>query len=174
MDISLLELCPTEGHKDMTGKFWVGSVNLFYVSDHMSGKPSRKLTFVLLLGPILLLYCLGTDVRAYILYMSKLQIIGKVNMETTGMWGLTLILFKDIKCFEIWAYFEGIGTNFNFEEPPEVCMHDITGRCNICQNWMVGLFTLRFHLNVNNCSGIRIKTIKIILQCIWGWFKLIQ
>jgi hypothetical protein len=24
-------------------------------------------------------------------------------------------------------------------------MHDITGRCNICQNWRVGLFTLRFH-----------------------------
>ena len=44
-----------EGHKDMTGKFWVGSVKLFYVSDQMSGKPSRKLTFVLLFGPILLL-----------------------------------------------------------------------------------------------------------------------
>jgi hypothetical protein len=35
-----------EGHKDTTGKFWVGSVNLFNVSDQMSGKPSRKLTFV--------------------------------------------------------------------------------------------------------------------------------
>jgi hypothetical protein len=48
-------------------------VNLFYVSDQMSGKPSRKLTFVLLFGPILFVYCLGTGVRAYILYMSKLQ-----------------------------------------------------------------------------------------------------
>ena len=38
---------PNEGHKDTTGKFRVGSVNLFnYVSDQMSGKPSRKLTFV--------------------------------------------------------------------------------------------------------------------------------
>jgi hypothetical protein len=55
----------------------------------------------------------------------------------------------------------------------KVCMRDITGRCKICQNWMVGLFTLRFHWNVKNCSGIRIKTIKIILQCIWGWLKLI-
>ena len=36
-------------------------------------------------------------------------------METIGMWGLTLIILKDIKCFQIWAYFEGIGINFNFE-----------------------------------------------------------
>jgi hypothetical protein len=36
-------------------------------------------------------------------------------METTGMWGLTLIILKDIKCFQIWAYFEGIGINFNLE-----------------------------------------------------------
>ena len=41
--------------------------------------------------------------------------IGKVKMETTGMWGLTLIILKDIKCFQIWAYFEGICINFNFE-----------------------------------------------------------
>jgi hypothetical protein len=40
------------------------------------------------------------------------KIIGKVKMETTGMWGLTLIILKDIKCFQIWAYFEGIGINF--------------------------------------------------------------
>jgi hypothetical protein len=44
--------------------------------------------------------------------------------------------------------------------------------CNICQKSRVGLFTLRFHWNFKNCSGIRIKTIKIILQCIWGGFKL--
>ena len=31
------------------------------------------------------------------------------------MWGLTLIMLKDIKCFQIWAYFEGLGINFNFE-----------------------------------------------------------
>jgi hypothetical protein len=43
------------------------------------------------------------------------KIIGKVKMETTCMWGLTLIILKDIKCFQIWAYFEGIGINFNFE-----------------------------------------------------------
>jgi hypothetical protein len=49
-------------------------------------------------------------------------------------------------------------------EPSKVCMRDITGRCNICQKSRVGLFTLRFHWNVKNCSGIRIKTIKIILQ----------
>jgi hypothetical protein len=36
-------------------------------------------------------------------------------METTGMWELTLIILKDIKCFQIWAYFEGISINFNFE-----------------------------------------------------------
>ena len=43
------------------------------------------------------------------------KIIGKVNMETTGMWGLTLIILKDIIFFQIGAYFEGIGINFNFE-----------------------------------------------------------
>ena len=43
---------------------------------------------------------------------------------------------------------------------------DITGRCNICQKSRVGLFTLHFHWNVKNCSGIRIRTIKIILQSI--------
>jgi hypothetical protein len=43
------------------------------------------------------------------------KIIGKVKMETTAMWGLTLIILKDIKCFQIWAYFEGIGISFNFE-----------------------------------------------------------
>ena len=117
------------------------------------------------------------------------KIIGKVKMETTGMWWLPQIILKDIKCFQIWAYFEGIGINFNFENfqnkifplfilrtirASKVCMHNITGRCNIFQNWRVGLFTLRFHWNVKNCSGIWIKTIKIILQCIWGWFKLIQ
>ena len=47
-------------------------------------------------------------VRAYVL-------LRKVKMETTGMWGLTLIILKDIKCFQIWAYFERIGINFNFE-----------------------------------------------------------
>jgi hypothetical protein len=36
------------------------------------------------------------------------------------------------------------------------------------------LFTLRFHWSVRNCSRIRIRTTKIILQSIWGWFKLIQ
>ena len=36
------------------------------------------------------------------------------------------------------------------------------------------VFTIRFNWTVKNCSGIRIKTIRIILQCVWGWFKLIQ
>jgi hypothetical protein len=39
---------------------------------------------------------------------------------------------------------------------------------------MVDLFTLRFHWNVTNCSGIRINNTRIILQCIWGGFILIQ
>ena len=52
--------------------------------------------------------------RIHILHV-KCKIIGKVKMETTGMWGLTLIILKDIKCFQIWAYFEGLGINFNFE-----------------------------------------------------------
>ena len=43
------------------------------------------------------------------------KIIGKVKMETTVMWGLTLIILKDIKYFQIWAYFKGIGINFNFK-----------------------------------------------------------
>jgi hypothetical protein len=43
------------------------------------------------------------------------KIIGKVQMETTGMWGLTVIILKDIKYFQIWAYFKGIGINFNFD-----------------------------------------------------------
>jgi hypothetical protein len=82
---------------------------------------SRKLTFVLLFGPILLLYCLGTGVRASGEFAhtyctcQNCKIIGKVKIETTGMWGLTLIILKYIKCFQIWAYFEGIGINFNFE-----------------------------------------------------------
>jgi hypothetical protein len=67
------------------------------------------------------MYCLGTGVRAsgefahtYCI-CQNCKIIGKVKMETTGMWGLTLIILKDIKCFQIWVYFEGIGINFNFE-----------------------------------------------------------
>ena len=66
-------------------------------------------------------YCLGTGVRASGEFAhtyctcQNCKIIGKVKMETTGMWGLTLIILKDIKCFQIWAYFEGIGINFNFE-----------------------------------------------------------
>jgi hypothetical protein len=31
------------------------------------------------------------------------------------MWVLTIIILKDIKCFQIWAYFERLGINFNFE-----------------------------------------------------------
>jgi hypothetical protein len=31
------------------------------------------------------------------------KIIGKVKIETTAMWGLTLIILKDIKCFQIWS-----------------------------------------------------------------------
>jgi hypothetical protein len=63
------------------------------------------------------------------------KIIGKVKMETTCMWGLTLIILKDIKCFQIWAYFEGIGINFNFEwfcnfdmynTDPSKCINDHT------------------------------------------------
>jgi hypothetical protein len=67
------------------------------------------------------LYCLGTGVRASGEFAhtyctcQNCKIIGKVQTETTGMWGLTLIILKDIKCFQIWAYFEGIGINFNFE-----------------------------------------------------------
>ena len=66
-------------------------------------------------------YCLDTGVRASGEFAhtyctcQNCKIIGKVKMETTGMWGLTLIILKDIKCFKIWAYFEGIGINFNFE-----------------------------------------------------------
>jgi hypothetical protein len=45
----------------------------------------------------------------------KGKIVGKVKMETTAMWVLTIIILKDIKCFQIWAYFERLGINFNFE-----------------------------------------------------------
>jgi hypothetical protein len=70
----------------------------------------------------ILAYRLGTGVRASgeFAHMygtcQNCKIIGKVKMETTGtcMWGLTLIILQDIKCFQIWAYFEGIGINFNF------------------------------------------------------------
>jgi len=31
----------------------------------------------------------------------KCKIIGKVKMETTAMLGLTLVILKDIKCFQI-------------------------------------------------------------------------
>ena len=106
----------------------------------------------------------------------KCKIIGKAKMETTTMWLLTIIIIKDIKCFQICAYFEGLGTNFlySFWEPSKVCMRDITERCNIYHKLRVGLLTLHFHWNVKNCSGIWIMTIKIILQSIWGRFKLIQ
>jgi hypothetical protein len=68
-------------------------------------------------------YCLGTGVRTSGEFAhtyctcQNWKTIGKVKMETTGMWGpgLTLIISKDIECFQIWAYFEGIGINFNFE-----------------------------------------------------------
>jgi hypothetical protein len=33
--------------------------------------------------------------RAYVFYMSNANIIGKVKMETTAMWGLTLIILKE-------------------------------------------------------------------------------
>jgi len=39
---------------------------------------------------------------------------------------------------------------------------------------MVGFFTLRCHWNVTNCRGIWINNTRIILQCIWGGFILIQ
>ena len=67
------------------------------------------------------IYCLGTGVHASGEFAhtyctcKNCKIIGKVKMETTGVWGLILIILKDIKCFQIWAYFEGIGINFNFE-----------------------------------------------------------
>jgi hypothetical protein len=55
------------------------------------------------------IYCLGTaGVRASGEFAhtyctcQNCKIIGKVKMETTGMWGLTLIILKDIKCFQIW------------------------------------------------------------------------
>jgi hypothetical protein len=38
----------------------------------------------------------------------------------------------------------------------------------------VGLFTFRCHWNVTNCCGIWINKTRIILQCIWGGFILIQ
>jgi hypothetical protein len=53
--------------------------------------------------------------RFSMIVFTNCKTIGKVKMETTGMWGLTLIILKDIKCFQIWAYFEGICINFNFE-----------------------------------------------------------
>ena len=67
------------------------------------------------------MYCLGTSVRASGEFAhtyctcQNCKIIGKVKMETTDMWGLTLIILTDIKCFQIWAYFQGICINFNFE-----------------------------------------------------------
>jgi hypothetical protein len=74
----------------------------------------------------------------------KCKIIGKAKMETTTMWLLTIIIIKDIKCFQICAYFEGLGTNFlySFWEPSKVCMRDITERCNIYHKLRVGLLTL--------------------------------
>jgi hypothetical protein len=96
--------------------------------------------------------------RTYVhfVFTCQLQNHWKNKMETTAMWGLTLIILKDIKCFLIWAYV------------------DITGRCNICQKSRVKpTLDFRFHWSVKNCSGIRIRTTKIILQSIWGWFKLI-
>ena len=44
---------------------------------------------------------------------AKCKIIEKVKMETTAMWVLTIIILKDIKCFQIWAYFEGPGAVFS-------------------------------------------------------------
>ena len=39
----------------------------------------------------------------------------KVKMETTAMWVLTIIVLKIINSFQIWAYFGGLGINFNFK-----------------------------------------------------------
>jgi hypothetical protein len=36
-------------------------------------------------------------------------------METNGIRGLTLIIYKDIKCFQIQVYFEGIMYKLNFK-----------------------------------------------------------
>jgi hypothetical protein len=68
-------------------------------------------------------------------------------MEIIGMWGLTLIILKDIKCFQIWAYFEGIGINFNFEN---------------FQNKIFPLFILRIIFAVINIDTIYVYLFKTI------------
>ena len=80
------------------------------------------------------------------------KIIGNVKMETTGMWGLTLIILKDIKCFQIWAYFEGIGINFNFEN---------------FQNKIFPLFILR---TIQRMHARYHRTLQHLLK-IEGWFE---
>ena len=75
-------------------------------STHFYGWEICKKTTYTVLAPVLAhTYCTCQNCK----------IIGKIKMETIGMWGLTLIILKDIKCFQIWAYFEGIGINFNIE-----------------------------------------------------------
>jgi hypothetical protein len=81
----------------------------------------------------------------------KCKIFGKVKMETTAMWGITLIILKDIKCFQIWAYFEGIGINFNFEN---------------FQNKIVPLFILR---TIRSMHARYHRTLQHLSK-IEGWF----
>jgi hypothetical protein len=85
-------------------------------------------------------------------------------METTGMWGLTLIILKDIKCFQIWAYFEGIGINFNFENIqnkifPLFILRTIQSmhtRPYIEQsiNYIWTLFKNNFYISITEPSGV--------------------
>jgi hypothetical protein len=103
-------------------------------------------------GPVI--YCLGTGVRAYVLYMSKLQkSLEKLRWRLLVCERLTLIILKDIKCFQIWAYFEGIGINFNFE--------------NI-QNKIIPLFILR----TIQCMHARYNRTLQHLSKIEDWFCL--
>jgi hypothetical protein len=58
--------------------------------------------------------------RQYILFSKFLihsyyPLYNKVVAESIHINMKNNTILKDIKCFQIWAYFEGIGINFNFE-----------------------------------------------------------
>ena len=58
--------------------------------------------------------------------------------------------------------------------PEEFYLYKDKDMRDITRSMDDGLFTFRCHWNVTNCSGIWINNIRIILQCIWGGFILIQ
>jgi hypothetical protein len=92
--------------------------------------------------------------------------------QTNPRFFTNVIILKDIKCFQIWVYFEGIGINFNFENfqnkifPLFILrtiqsMHARYHR-TLQHLWKIeGWFVSSLHLNFSNDFAILTCTIRM-------------